>query len=368
MLSGISASLVTSPTKVLGVSIENKNSIYFTNQLRFQNLLSIVLAIFFSLGVYLFTKIELLTIIFSGLTVYFLQCYELMRAFHLTRFEYKKLLLVDSFVHFARIILLYILYSFGYLSASTSFLVLLVTYSFSWLSMKDYLTADTNKESFREVILANWKYGKWLLLETTAFLASSRIYLYLIGLLLSLELAGVLAAVQNLLNSANVIVMGVMAFAIPVARKKYLQSGHLSWMQWLLFIGTVLVFVVGVLLIIVSIYSNEIMNIVYSEFYAKYSYLIPILGIAYIISTVNTVLSAAFRTVEQPQKGAYAKFVSAIITLLISYPLLLNWGLIGAVTGLILTQVIWLMVYTYFLAKGSLRQSNIKLSAVSGAE
>lgn len=366
MLGGIQSSLITGPMRVLGVGDKGSNSDYFQSQTYIQISQSLILAIVFSIILSFFDKVNIVVIIYSALSVFFIQFYEYVRVVYLTKFHYKSLLISDLLVHLSRLIFLYILYINNNLTVENSFLVIFSTSAISLLLfLINNPCLNTKLTAFSSTLRSNWNYGKWLLLETIAFLLSSRIYIYLIGFIIGLELAGVLAALQNILNTTNVIVMGLMAFITPVARRAILNESHTLWVKYLLFAGAFLITVVTLILFIMSIFSAQLVEFLYSEYYGDYSYLIPVLAVAYVVSAINSVLSAAFRTVEQPEKGAKAKVISAIFTLILAYPLLLVWGLIGAALGLIFAQLIWLLVYSYYIVKGSLNKYNVKISSPS---
>lgn len=363
IIAGVQSSLVTGPIRVLGVTIDGNDHSYFSCQLHIQLALSFILAFLFAAVLFLLGYIDSLLVIYSSLCIIFFQFYEFTRAIYLTKFQYKLLLISDLIVHVTKLIVLYVLYLNDLLTLEISFLIISLT---SGLSMLVYLRRGVDirvpRSELINTISSNWKYGKWLLLETLAFLLSSRIYIYLIGLLIGLEMAGVLGATQNLLNTTNVIVMGIMAFAIPVARRELLIDNYSSWRKWLVGVGCMLLLVVSVILFVMTIFSKDLMEGLYGEYYGQYSYLIPLLAIAYAVSAINSVMSGAFRTVEQPEKGAKAKVVSAVLTIVMAYPLLVTWGLIGAIIGLIATQFIWFFVYCVYLVKGSLNDSEIAKS------
>ena len=360
IIAGIQSSLITGPIRVLGVDIDENKTKYYTSQLFIQLILSLVLALLFSLILLLFNLVDKVIILYSSLCIVFLQLYEFTRVIYLTNFDYKALLVSDFSVHITKLIILWLFYMQDNLSIENCFLIIFVTSSFSIiLYLKDVLRERFEMSNLCGVISSNWHYGKWLLLETVAFLLSSRIYIYLIGLLIGIEQAGALGAIQNLLNTTNVLVMGVMAFAIPVARRAIINGIYFQWIKWLFSVGIFLLAVVIIVLLLMSIFSDQLVIALYGEFYSQYSYLIPLLAVVYVVSAINSVLSAAFRTVEQPEKGANAKLLSAVLTICLAYPLLKFWGLQGAVIGLIGTQLIWLLVYCIYISRGSLAKSEV---------
>ena len=197
------------------------------------------------------------------------------------------------------------------------------------------------------------------MLETIAFTLSTRIYFYFLSALLGNEEVGALNAGQNIVNAVNVVMMGLMAYAIPVARKKLLERGYHAWRRWLLDAGGTIFILTGLLLLIIATYSEFIMGVLYTAHYQQYAYLVIILAIGYYFEALNTVIAAAFRTAEKPQIGVKAKVASAAFTLLWAYPGINALGLQGAAIGLVATPFIWLLVYGFYLWRGELSERRI---------
>jgi O-antigen/teichoic acid export membrane protein len=170
---------------------------------------------------------------------------------------------------------------------------------------------------------------------------------------------GGLSAVQVLMNALNVLLLGVMNFAVPTARRLLIESGYDAWRRWLWRIGLLLAGAAAVFGVGASVLAQPLLVLIYSPAYGAFAHLVPIVALQFFLTACNTVLSAAFRTAEMPQVGFAAKAGSAIVTLLIAYPLLTGWGITGAAVGLAITQAMWTAVYAVYVARGTLRQARI---------
>jgi len=214
-------------------------------------------------------------------------------------------------------------------------------------------------EPLHFVLAENWNYGKWLLLETVSFSISSQIYLYLVAYWIDRQSAGAFNAVQNMLNTVNVLLIGIMSYTLPLARMRLIEGYYAIWRRLLLKVGTLLSSVTFATVAIISIFSKYLLTLLYKPFYSDYSYLTYILALYYILMAVNTVFSTAFQTTNNPKIGFVAKFCSSIITLVLSYPLIMNLGITGAAIGLVLTQGIWFLVYMIYVLRGLLSQEYV---------
>jgi O-antigen/teichoic acid export membrane protein len=177
--------------------------------------------------------------------------------------------------------------------------------------------------------------------------------------------AGALNAAQNLLNVVNVLLLGVISFAIPTARRKLIEFGYAVWRRWLLQVGFILVSISASVAVTMATFAKPLLAFVYTPFYAEYAFLMPVLAVYYCLLAANMVLSAAFNTARLPHVGFVAKSISAVLTLVISYPLLQKWGVMGAAVGLSATQAFWTLIYLIYVAKGALRPEKVEASARS---
>jgi O-antigen/teichoic acid export membrane protein len=196
-------------------------------------------------------------------------------------------------------------------------------------------------------------------LETIAYSASTQVYLYLTALWVDTAAVGILSAVLVLMNAVNVILLGVMNHAVPVARQRLLVGGYDPWRRWLVRIGVFLTAGVGAFGLLASLAAEPLLTLVYGPAYAASAYLVPIVALQLFLSALNTVLSAAFRTAEMPHVGFAAKVASTLATLLLAYPLLQHWGAAGAAVGLVVTQLLWTATYVGYVGRGVLNQVRV---------
>jgi O-antigen/teichoic acid export membrane protein len=210
------------------------------------------------------------------------------------------------------------------------------------------------------VARANWRFGRWLLLESLAYTASTQIYLYLTALWVGTAAAGALSAVSILVNAINVLLIGVTAHATPVARQRLVERGYDAWRRWLWQIGLGLTGAAALFAIVISAIAEPLLSFVYRPEYAAYAPIVPILAGAVTVRAANLTLIAAFRTAELPRIGFAARLISALVTLALAYPLVSRWSIAGAAGGMLFTQLVWLAVYLTCIARGALTTDNVQ--------
>ena len=361
ILSGIQNALITGPIRVLGVQkTGGETTSYFHAQIYLQLILGIVISLISVTVLIASASAKSSTGISFSLCVFFVQLQELARVILATRLSLVSLLLLDVLTHSARIVLVMMLAMGDELTTSSLFLAIGIPCA---ITASMFLRLHRMEGMQLKVLLMraleNWIFGRWSLVETFAYMVSSQFYFYITALMVSIESVGALNAVLSVLNLVNVLLSGVMGFAIPIARQRLLNVSFNAWKSWLKRVGIALTMCVLVLWIAITVLARPLISFTFSDFYAEYAYLIQIIGFSYVFRSVNTVLIAAYRTAELPQVGSSAQLASAILSLLIAYPLIKTFGVGGAALGFVVTQIAWTLVYMYYLRIGSLSENNV---------
>ncbi len=350
---------ITGPFKVLSISKKgnvNQNYLYFNIIAQF--IISFFLGVLFFCIIYLGFDFKLKVSFVIALCLFFQQLYEFIRVYYLTKLNIKRLLIIDLLVVSMRIILL-LIYLNSKVGLYECFVILSIPYCISYIFFPIKIKGKMSKNNFNDILKKNYQYGKWLFYESIAYIFSTRIYIYFVGIVINVEAVGVLNATQKILDTINVFAMGIVSYLIPKSRKQLLENGYFLWKETFINIGIFMNIIIFILLIILSMFSDYLLTLLYSSYYAQYSYLIPILAVGYMFMSINSILSAAFKTTEQPKYGVYAKLLSAIISLLYVYPALTFLDVKGAALGLVLTQFLWLCVYVYNVYIGNLSKKSV---------
>ncbi|OQW33596.1 MAG: hypothetical protein A4E19_04215 [Nitrospira sp. SG-bin1] len=352
VVNGFSNALVSDPVKVFGVheSADTLNE-YFACQVIYRFILGLFAATAGFIAVGIVQDAGFHNALAFAICVFAVQFQELVRVFNATRFRWRWVLASDVANHVTRLLLLLLLANAHLLEVDTGLYAIAAGGVVGSL-VSTLGGATIKRPSFHRVeaeLWRNWAYGKWLLIESVVFVASSQAYLYLIALWVDVESVGAFSAAQTLVGSLNVLLIGITSYSIPVARRSLIHDGYKAWRQWLSKVGLAATGLAAIACVILSIGARPLLGYVFALGYAQYAYLVPMLGLVMVLTVVNSMLSIAFRTAEMPQVGFFAKSVSAVITGVIAYPLIQLWGVAGAATGLIITQLCWLAVYSFHL-------------------
>lgn len=362
IIGSISVSLVRTPLRFLGGSTKEEDaSSYYSSQLSLQIFIDVILTL---IGLLFLSFTPLIGL---GIAAAFFLCLisadlqDFTRAANTTLFNWGSLIRADIITYSCRIFLLLILIWFESVSLASILVVIGATYLIGFLTKPlGGVNFHIDYQSVVSISRMNWKFGKWLLMESIVFTTSTQIYIYFIALGVDVVTAGAFAAVQTLLGSLNVVLIGSMNYAIPVARKHLCNDGFVAWRRWLLSIGILLFSVSCLFCTAISIFAKPLLSFLFKPIYSNYYYLAPILGIVIVLTSINSVLSAAFRTAEAPQVGFWGKCLSAVITIILGYPLIMKWGAMGAGIGMVFTQICWILVnFSYIFFSNTLSAEQI---------
>lgn len=361
ILSGVQNALITGPTRVLGVQKAGGGTTdYFQTQIYLQLILGIAITLISVTSLIASASAKSGVGISFSLCVFFVQLQELARAILATKLSLVSLLLLDLLTHSLRILLVMVLAATQELTTSSLFLAIGIPCAITAsIFLRFHRMEGVQLNVLLMCALENWMFGRWILIETFAYTISSQLYFYITALMVSIESVGALNAVLSVLNLVNVLLSGVMGFAIPVARQRLLNVSFNAWKSWLKRVGIALTMCVLVLWIAITVLARPLISFTFSDFYAEYAYLIQIIGFSYVFRAVNTVLIAAYRTAGLPQVGSSAQLASAALSLLIAYPLIKTFGVGGAALGFVVTQIAWTLVYIYYLSIGSLSENSV---------
>lgn len=350
VINGLANAIVTEPIRVLGVQ-KQADSIdrYFTCQIIFLGILGFCTALLVFVAICFVDDTGTKNALAFAVCVLATQFQELVRAFNATRFNWRGVLASDAVNHTTRLLLLFVLAQTHLLIVDTGLYAIAIGCVAGSL-VSTLAGATLAKPTFAQAkaeLWRNWNYGKWLLLESVVFVASSQVYLYLIALWVDIESAGAFSAAQTLVGSLNVLLIGITTYSMPVARRTLIRDGYRAWCNWLSKVGIAAIGVALLACVILSIAARPLLGYLFAPAYTQYAYLVPVLGLVMVLSVANGMLSIAFRTAEMPQIGFSAKFAAAVVTGAIAYPLIHSWGVAGAVIGLVITQLCWLVVSAF---------------------
>ena len=197
----------------------------------------------------------------------------------------------------------------------------------------------------------NWPMSKWMVSSAITHWLTSNLFIIAAGLHLGNTAVGALKAAQNILG-INHIFFQLIENTVPVrASKLLIRFGINNMTNYLkkitIMSGIGLLF----LSILIVIFSNEIMTIIYNKEYAQYSWLLVGYAFIYFLIFLSFPLRIFLRTIEKTKQIFYAYLVTALFSIFASNVFVANMGLNGAIYGMISLNIIMLIILYFYARK-----------------
>ncbi len=356
-LNGLANALVSEPVRVFCVSVTAACwPAYLGTQIMFRLSIGLVCGLVAYMFVVYFGYGSPALGFVMAATVLCTQLQELLRVLYSARSRWLQMLLSDVCNHTVRIAAIAVLYCLDMLTLAGAIA------SIALGGLAGGLVACIGRPTlglpgldyFRDECARSLGYGKWIFFEAMVYIVSTQTYFYFISLMIDVPSVGAFGAVQSLANALNVLFMGLSSYATPVARRLLMQEGYVAWKSWLVRLAIISTAAIAIVAVLLCLFAEELLSLVYAPEYARYAFLMPAMGIILVMTGVDMALSIAFRTAGVPQVAFLAKCLSAVITLGAAYPLLHWLGILGAAVGLVLAQASWLLVYLWQITAGDI--------------
>ncbi len=187
----------------------------------------------------------------------------------------------------------------------------------------------------------HWGYARWVLATALVFQLLSQGYLWLTGLLLSMEDVARLKAVQNIVLPANLVFGSISLLILPRMAAAFQQGKmtKLTPLMWRLLFTVLGSSVLFVLFIYAT--GSPILNFIYAGKYNASLPLLYIIALTPITLGIGHVFNDTLKAMERPKAVFYAYLGSGATTLLVGIPLILHFGVAGAAWGMVLSSLIY---------------------------
>lgn len=179
--------------------------------------------------------------------------------------------------------------------------------------------------------------GKWLFYSAFLQWSSSNFFVLVSGIYLGIEALGALRLVQSVFGVLNVVLISIENYVLPKVVFLYSESVTKA-KKYLVKISLFGVLFLGVLLLPIFVFSNEIIILAGGVKYQEYGYVVKIMAILYFFIFMNYPIRIAIKVLVLNKIFFYGYVISFVFSV-ISFHFFLNYfGLYGAVLGLVINQ------------------------------
>lgn len=186
----------------------------------------------------------------------------------------------------------------------------------------------------------NWRFGRWILGASLADWMVVNLYPILMAGMISFAATGVYQTLQNLVAPIHVLLRAIDTFITPVLAKLFDTHGIQKLKHGLRLIFLIGGIPVAGLLVLVLIFTPQLLYLLKGETYLLYADGIYLMAIFYFFMFINRPLQMVFRAVRDGKQVFIANILAMISMFTVGLWMINRWGLYGAIAGQALNAII----------------------------
>ena len=210
---------------------------------------------------------------------------------------------------------------------------------------------------FSDVIKRHWAFSKWLFLSTLFQWVSGNFFIVAAGSILGATAVGVLKASQNVMGITHIILQGLNNIIPSQASRYWVLYGRLRLEKYLKKISIYGGVLISIILVPIALFPNSLLKTFYGSDFFGYGWVLRWYVIVYVFIFLSLPFKFGLRTLEQTKPFLGAYIISGIASLILAYPMVRQFELLGVVLGLILLTLIQFI----YLAIGYFRIRSVAL-------
>jgi O-antigen/teichoic acid export membrane protein len=186
--------------------------------------------------------------------------------------------------------------------------------------------------------LHGWHFSKWLVASTLLVFVFTNLFTFAAGIFLGAAAVGAMRAAFTLVSIANIVIEACVNVVPVRASRTFMSSGRrglIAYLKNVTIYGTgAIAFLLGVIVVAPKFW----LRLFFGPEFESYWTLVPWYAGVQVLIFLGLVIGTWYRTLESTRFIFYANVFAVILLLLIAYPLITNFGVTGAVAGLLIGQ------------------------------
>ncbi|GAA5038705.1 hypothetical protein GCM10011506_36860 [Marivirga lumbricoides] len=238
---------------------------------------------------------------------------------------------------------------------SWSFIVLLQLLALSYIPALVFALATSFKSwkfsiNWKKYIQLHYQQGKWLFLSAMVQWWSGNLFVVASGMYLGVAALGAFRLVQSLFGVLNVLFQTFENYALPQTARLMTQS-RITAQQYLKRLSVQSLTLFASVLVTVFLLSDYIIVWAGGDQYATYGFLVKGMSVLYLIIFIGYPVRLAIRALVL-NKHFFVGYILSLVFSLISFRFMLtHFQLVGALIGLIASQLILISFWQFILVK-----------------
>ncbi len=202
---------------------------------------------------------------------------------------------------------------------------------------------------YGELLKKHYHFSSWLLGTSILQWFSGNFFLIAAASTLGTTAVGAVRMGQNIVGLCHILFLAMENIVPAEAAQLFLQKNSRALGQYLLNIGLKIGAIVLIILLAMAIAAPNLIHWIYGANFVSYSYVVWGYCLLYIFVYLGYPIRYFFRTIQFTKPIFVAYCFGTLFSLALAFPIVNTWGIVGLLVGLILSQILTLVVYAYFL-------------------
>jgi O-antigen/teichoic acid export membrane protein len=192
----------------------------------------------------------------------------------------------------------------------------------------------------------HWKYSKWVLFTALVFQLTTQGYYWIVAGFVSVKDVAGLRAIQMLVAPMDQVFIAISFLVLPALAARYASNRMGSFLAFSKRYAMAVVTATALFALAVRIVGKPVMHWLYNGKFDDLAPMLYVLAFLPLLMGIGNTMNDALKATEHPKMVFYAYVCSGAATLLGGIPLVIRFGLPGAVYGMLLSAT----AYTCALA------------------
>ena len=287
-----------------------------------------------------------------SMVVFFFQNQDFFRRFFFIKERHLFALVNDAISYLGQIILLLILFQTTKLNLYNILWIIAFTSAFAVL-ISFFLIGNIvwpKYSFFKSFFQKNWNFAKWLIASSLLQWTSGNYFIIVGGYLLGPVAVGTVKAMQTVVGITQIIYQAMENFLPSRSSQIHLLEGEKGLIRYLIKVIIIGGSFVGSILLLITLFSENLLSFLYGVEYTQYNYLMIWISIISLIGYIGLPIGSALRTIEQTGSIFFSFLLSTIVSFLIAHFLIYSLGIDGIVIGILLAKLILIGSMGFFLS------------------
>lgn len=215
------------------------------------------------------------------------------------------------------------------------------------------LQAPVRRRLLVSAMRRHWPLSQWMLLMMLVSTGQEQAIWVFVGIELGDAAIGGLRAGQYLLGLTHIVVMALEYYLPRNAAEELSAGGVPALRTYLMQQMTALGGVALLLIVLIAIYAEESLSIVFGSEYAAFADITRIYAMTYLVMFIRSIWTAYLRAIETTRSIFTAHLISSITAVLLIYPMMWRFGIEGVAYCILIVQTVCLGVVVFEIIRSN---------------